>query len=86
MNHLSRHKVKGVAEAIKSVAAEVLYLPPYSPDFHPIELAFSKFKRLIRSAKNRALEPLWESCGKVLEQFLESEFRNDFRHAGYRYT
>ena len=86
MDNLSSHKVKGVAEAIASVEAELFYLPPYSPDFNPIELAFSKFKRLIRSAKNRTLEPLWESCGKVLEQFTESEFRNYFRHAGYRYT
>jgi transposase len=86
MDNLSSHKVKGVAEAIEAVEAQVLYLPPYSPDFNPIELAFSKFKRLIRSAKQRAVDQLWKACGQVLDQFSESEFRNYFRHAGYRYT
>ncbi|MEM9411510.1 MAG: IS630 family transposase [Planctomycetota bacterium] len=86
MDNLASHKVKGVAEAIEAAQAQVLYLPPYSPDFNPIELAFSKLKRLIRSAKQRAVEELWKTCGQILEQFSESEFRNYFRHAGYRYT
>ena len=86
MDNLSSHKVKGVAEAITSVKAEVLYLPPYSPDFNPIEMAFSKLKRLIRSAKKRTVDSLWDTCGKVLDNFTETEFRNYFRHAGYRYT
>ena len=86
MDNLSSHKVQGVAEAIDSANAELLYLPPYSPDLNPIELAFSKYKRLIRSAKNRTVENLWRSCGDILSQFNESEFRNYFKHAGYRYT
>ncbi len=86
MDNLSSHKVKGVVDAVESAKAQVLYLPPYSPDFNPIELAFSKLKRLIRSAKNRTIDSLWETCGKVLDKFNESEFRNYFRHAGYRYT
>lgn len=86
MDNLSSHKVKGVAEAIESAEAQVLYLPPYSPDFNPIEMAFSKLKRLIRSAKNRDIEKLWNTCGKILDHFNEPEFRNYFRHAGYRYT
>ena len=86
MDNLSSHKVKGVADAITSVKAEVLYLPPYSPDFNPIEMAFSKLKRLIRSAKKRTVDSLWDTCGKVLDHFTETEFRNYFRHAGYRYT
>lgn len=86
MDNLASHKVKGVAEAIAAVQAEVLYLPPYSPDFNPIELAFSKFKQLIRSAKRRAVNELWNACGEVLDQFSETEFRNYFKHAGYRYT
>jgi len=86
MDNLSSHKVKGVADAIASAKAEALYLPPYSPDFNPIELAFSKLKRLVRSAKNRSLEQLWNTCGSILDHFTESEFRNYFRHAGYRYT
>lgn len=86
MDNLSSHKVAGVAEAIEEAGAKLHYLPPYSPDFNPIELAFSKFKRLIRSAKRRAVDELWHSCGQVLDQFNESEFRNYFKHAGYRYT
>lgn len=86
MDNLSSHKVAGVADAIESAKAELLYLPPYSPDFNPIELAFSKLKRLIRSAKNRTMDRLWQTCGNLLDRFNESEFRNYFRHAGYRYT
>lgn len=86
MDNLSSHKVKGVIEAIESVEARVLYLPPYSPDFNPIEMAFSKLKRLIRSAKNRDIEKLWKTCGEILGHFSEPEFRNYIRHAGYRYT
>ena len=86
MDNLSSHKVKGVVDAIESVDAQVQFLPPYSPDFNPIELAFSKLKRLIRSAKQRTVEGLWSKCGDVLDHFSESEFRNYFKHAGYRYT
>lgn len=86
MDNLSSHKVKGATEAIESVKASVRFLPPYSPDLNPIELAFSKLKRLIRSAKERNVESLWDTCGKALDHFNESEFRNYIKHAGYRYT
>lgn len=86
MDNLSSHKVKGVASAIQSVGAHVLYPPPYSPDLNPIELAFSKLKHLIRSAKERTVDALWKTCGTVLDRFTEPEFRNYFRHCGYRYT
>ena len=86
MDNLSSHKVKGAVEAIESVQASIRFLPPYSPDLNPIELAFSKLKRLIRSAKERTVESLWNTCGKVLERFTEEEFRNYIKHAGYRYT
>ena len=85
MDNLSSHKVKGVAQAIEAVNAQLLFLPPYSPDLNPIELAFSKFKRLIRSAKERTVDSLWNKCGEVLDQFSGTEFRNYFKHAGYRY-
>ena len=86
MDNLSSHKKTGVREAIESVGAKVLYLPPYSPDFNPIEMAFSKFKWLLKSAKERTVEALWQTCGKLLDRFQETECRNYFRHCGYRYT
>lgn len=86
MDNLSSHKVAGVAEAIEAAGAEVRYLPPYSPDLNPIELAFSKFKRLLRDGAKRTAEGLVELCGRVLELFTETECRNYFRHCGYRYA
>ena len=86
MDNLSAHKVAGVREAIEAVGARLLFLPPYSPDFNPIELAFAKFKWLIRTAEERTVDALWFRCGKVLDAFTEPECRNYFRHCGYRYT
>src|SRR5690606_19328836 len=86
MDNLSSHKVPGVAEAIEGAGAEVRYLPPYSPDLNPIELAFSKFKRRLRDGARRSQEGLVELCGSVLELFTEAEIRNYFRHCGYRYA
>jgi len=86
MDNLSSHKVAGVVEAIEAVGAEVRYLPPYSPDLNPIELAFSKFKRLLRDGAQRTQEGLVDLCGRVLDLFTETEIRNYFRHCGYRYA
>jgi transposase len=86
MDNLSSHKIAGVMEAIESVGAEVRYLPPYSPDLNPIELAFSKFKKLLRDGAERTTEKLWKLCGQVLDLFTESECRNYLKHCGYRYT
>jgi transposase len=86
MDNLSSHKRTEVRQAIESVGAHLLYLPPYSPDFNPIELAFSKFKWLLKSAGERTVDALWRACGKLIEQFSESECRNYLRHCGYRYA
>ena len=86
MDNLSSHKTAGVAAAIESVGAEVRYLPAYSPDLNPIELAFSKFKKLLRDAAERTTDKLWELCGQVLNMFTETECRNYLKHCGYRYT
>ena len=86
MDNLSSHKKAGVREAIEAAGAQLLYLPPYSPDFNPIELAFSKFKRLLRTAAERTVEALWNTCGQLLDRFTEHECRNYYRHCGYRYT
>jgi transposase len=85
MDNLSSHKKVGVREAIESVGATLLYLPPYSPDFNPIELAFAKFKWLLKSSAERTVEGLWKKCGELLTAFTENECRNCFRHCGYRY-
>jgi transposase len=86
LDNLSSHKVKGVVEAIAAVGAEVRYLPPYSPDLNPIELAFSKFKKLLRDGACRTVEKLTDLCGKVLDLFSEHECRNYLKHCGYRYN
>ena len=86
MDNLSSHKVAGVHEAIEAVGAEVRYLPPYSPDLNPIELAFAKFKKLLRDGARRTVDKLWELCGALLDEFTEQECRNYFKHCGYRYT
>ncbi len=84
MDNLSSHKVAGVREAIEAAGAELRYLPPYSPDLNPIELAFSKLKKLLRDGAARTVDKLWELCGRILEQFTETECRNYFQHCGYR--
>ena len=86
MDNLSSHKVVGIREAIEAAGAELRYLPPYSPDLNPIELAFSKLKKLLRDGAERTVDKLWELCGRILDQFSESECRNYFKHCGYRYT
>lgn len=86
MDNLASHKRVGVREAIEAVGARVMYLPPYSPDFNPIELAFSKFKWYLKSSAERTVAALWKCCGKLLDKFHETECRNYFRHCGYRYT
>jgi transposase len=86
MDNLSSHKVAGVREAIESAGAELRYLPPYSPDLNPIELAFSKLKRLLRDGGKRTVDQLWHLCGTALDQFTHHECRNYFKHCGYRYS
>jgi transposase len=86
MDNLSSHKRVGVREAIESAGAALMFLPPYSPDLNPIENAFAKFKWLLKSAPQRTVETLWKACGRLVEQFAESECRNYVRHCGYRYT
>ena len=86
LDNLSCHKVAGVRESLQRVGADVLYLPPYSPDFNPIEQAFSKLKRLLRSAAPRTVDALWQACGAELSKFTTTEFHNYLAHCGYRYS
>lgn len=83
MDNLAAHKVAGVRDAIESVGAQLVYLPPYSPDFNPIELAFSKLKSLLRTAAARTVEALEAAIVTALDQFTNDECRSYFRHCGY---
>jgi transposase len=86
MDNLSSHKRAGVRETIEKVGATLMFLPPYSPDFNPIEQAFAKFKWLLKSAAERTVDALWRACGQLVERFTERECCNYIRHSGYRYT
>lgn len=83
MDNLPAHKVQGVAEAIEAKGASLLYLPPYSPDLNPIELAFAKLKGLLRKAAERSVEALWDRIGSLLDDFTPQECDAYFRHDGY---
>ena len=83
MDNLSSHKVAGVRQAITAKGAFLLYLPPYSPDLNPIELAFSKLKALLRKAAARSVEELWKVIAELLDELSPDECRNFFSHAGY---
>jgi transposase len=83
LDNLSSHKAAGVREAIEQAGARLMYLPPYSPDLNPIELAFSKLKWLLRSAAERAVDALWSRLGQLLDAFPPQQCRNYFRHCGY---
>jgi transposase len=65
--------------------ARVAYLPPFSPDLNPIETVISKFKSLLRTAAERTVEVVWNTCGKLLDKLSEPECRTHIRHCGYRY-
>ena len=83
MDNLSSHKGPRVRELIEAVGASLLYLPPYSPDFNPIENAFAKLKALLRKAAERTVAALWDRIGIVLDAFTPAECANYFAAAGY---
>ena len=83
MDNLGSHKLPGVRGAIETAGAKLLYLPPYSPDFNPIEKAFSKLKALLRKASERTVEGLWNAIGELIDQFTPQECANYFAAAGY---
>jgi transposase len=83
LDNLAAHKVKGVREAIERAGARIVYLPPYSPDFNPIEQAFAKLKWLLRSAAQRTVDGLHQAIADALDRFSPSECRNYFRNSGY---
>jgi transposase len=86
MDNLSSHKGPKVREMIEAVGASLLHLPPYSPDFNPIENAFAKLKALLRRAAERTVDGLWAAIGRALDLFTPAECRNYFDAAGYDAT
>jgi len=83
LDNLAAHKVEGVRELIESCGAQLLYLPPYSPDFNPVEQAWSKLKQLLRGVKARLLEILEPALTKAIAAISRDDARAFFRHCGY---
>lgn len=83
MDNLRAHQVTGVAEAITACGARVEYLPPYSPDYNPIEKMWSKIKTILRQAKARTREALEAVLREALLEITEADARAWFTHCGY---
>jgi transposase len=86
MDNLSSHKGQRVRQMIEAAGADLRYLPPYSPDFNPIENAFAKLKALLRKAAGRTIGGLWDAIGRILDLFPPAECVNYFSAAGYDAT
>jgi transposase len=83
MDNLGSHKSPKIKAAIEAVGASLRYLPAYSPDLNPIEMAFSKLKSGLRKAAERSVNPLWDRIGKLVDDFTPSDCANFFKAAGY---
>jgi transposase len=83
MDNLPAHKSVAVRTAIEAAGATLRHLPPYSPDFNPIEQAFAKLKAFLRKAAARTIEDLWAAIGEAIPQFKPRECANYFEAAGY---
>ena len=83
MDNLSAHKGERVKQLIERQGCELLYLPPYSPDFNPIEEAFSKVKHILRKAESRMREALVEAIGAAISTVTAKDARGCFEHCGY---
>ena len=86
MDNLPAHKVHGLRQAIEAADASLRYLPPYSPDFNPIEMAFAKLKALLRAAAARTIPDLWQAIADALRRFTPQECANYLAAAGYDAT
>jgi transposase len=83
MDNLPAHKPAHVRRAIEAAGALLLYLPPYSPDFNPIEMAFAKLKATLKKVAARTVAELWLAIAASLSSFTPAECRNYFAAAGY---
>jgi transposase len=85
-DNLACHRRAEARAAVEGAGCEVRFLPPYSPDLNPIELAFAKLKRLLEAAERREVETLWRFLGAVLDAFSPGECGRYLRHCGYAAT
>jgi transposase len=83
LDNLSSHKGDRVKRMIEAAGASLLFLPPYSPNFNPIENAFAKLKQLIRSAEHRSCDALWADTQRMLDLITPDDSRGFFKHCGY---
>jgi transposase len=83
IDNLPAHKIAGIRAAIEARGAFLLYLPPYSPELNPIEMAFAKLKTLLRKAAARTRDSLWDAIAEALSAFTINECANYLTHAGY---
>ena len=83
LDNLPSHKSPEAVEIMRDAGAWFLFLPPYSPDLNPIEMAFAKLKALIRKAAARTYDELWKAAGQLCDLFTDEECYNFFRAAGY---
>lgn len=82
-DNLSSHKSPIAEQAIRERGARLLFLPPYSPDLNPIEMAFSKLKAQLRKRATRTIDELWQAIGQICDLYPAGECQNYFRAAGY---
>ena len=83
MDNLGSHKRLSIRVSIEAAGASLLYLPPYSPDFNPIENAFAKLKAILRAKAERSISALWDAVGAIVGLFSPDECANYFKAAGY---
>jgi transposase len=86
MDNLGSHKGPAVRAMIETAGASLVFLPPYSPDFNPIEKAFSKLKAGLRKAAERTVHGLWNTIGQLVDTFTPTQCANYFAAAGYDAT
>lgn len=83
MDNLPAHKLQVIRDAIEGAGAELRFLPPYSPDFNPIEMAFSKIKALLKKAAARTVTDLWDAIRDAIDAVTPEDSKGFFTAAGY---
>jgi transposase len=85
-DNLPAHKSSAAQQAIREQGACLLFLPPYSPDLNPIEMAFAKLKAHLRGMAMRTIDELWKAIGQICDLFTNAECENYFKAAGYGFN